>query len=528
MADLQTTGFSQINIDERILRAIREMGFEEPSPIQTQAIPPMLDGLDLIGQAQTGTGKTAAFCIPILQRLSGQAGSPRALVLTPTRELAIQVAEELSRIGRYTPVRVLPVYGGQHMGRQIKAIMNGVDVVIGTPGRLLDHIRRGTLRFNDLRVVVLDEADEMLNMGFIEDIESILQVTPTNRQTLLFSATMPEAIVRLAKRYMRNPVRIAVQPEQVTAPDIEQVYYEVRSHERFEVLCRILDSEDIARAIVFCRTKRGVDELTEQLRARGFLAEALHGDLDQRQRMRVMQAFKQGDLDLMIATDVAARGVDIENVTHVINYDIPTDPESYVHRIGRTGRAGKSGTAMTLVHPKETRALKAMERVINTHIKRRPVPTVADVAGRQREIWREKLEKALQEANLAPYRGVIEELVEEYDSVDVGAAALKLLMDLPETDTAPQADFGETGAEAGMVRFFINIGRKQGIKPADIVRSIAGGADIPGGVIGKIDIYENFTFVEVPKDDANIVANVMGKLHIRGLSANIEPARPMS
>ncbi len=528
MTEMKRKNFLDLNIDERLLRAIDEMGFEEPSPIQEKAIPPMLEGRDVIGQAQTGTGKTAAFCIPILQRLTGQAGVPRALVLTPTRELAIQVAEEISHVGRYTSVRVLPVYGGQHIDRQIKAIRQGVDVVIGTPGRLLDHIRRGTLRFGDLLVVVLDEADEMLNMGFIDDIEAILQVTPSNRQTLLFSATIPDPIVRLAGRYMRDPVKIAIQPEHVTAPDIEQVYYEARPHERFETLCRILDSEAIERAIVFRRTKRGVDELTDQLRARGFSAEAIHGDLDQRQRNRVMQAFRQGDIDLLIATDVAARGIDVENVTHVINYDIPADPESYVHRIGRTGRAGRSGTAMTLVHPKENQIVRFIERAIKVRIKRRPVPTVADVAERQRGIWREKLEKTLREANLTPFRGLIEELVEDYDSIDVGAAALKLLMDEPmeQVSPAPRVDFGDTGAEAGMVRFFTNIGRRQGIGPADIVRSIAENAGIPGGVIGRIDIYDDFTFVEVPVDTATTVVNAMRKSQIRGRQVSLEPARP--
>ncbi len=531
MLETKTISFAELNIDQRLLRAIDEMGFEEPSPIQAKAIPPMLEGRDVIGQAQTGTGKTAAFGIPILQRLlDGSNGSPQALVLTPTRELAIQIAEEISHIGRFARVHVLPVYGGQNISRQIKAIRKGVDVIIGTPGRLLDHIRRQTLKFDSLKIVVLDEADEMLNMGFIEDIEAILRVTPASRQTLLFSATMPAPIARLADRYMRNSVRITIRPEQVAAPDIEQVYYEARPHERFESLCRILDSEDVERAIVFCRTKKGVDELTDQLRARGFLAEAIHGDLDQRRRNRVMQTFKEGDVDLLVATDVAARGVDVENVTHVINYDIPSDPESYVHRIGRTGRAGKSGTAMTLVHPKEIRVLRNIERVIRTRIKRRPVPTLADVAEKRREIWRDKLERTINEAKLAPYRGLIEELVEEYDSIDVGAAALKLLMDDAQDNAAQntQPDFGDTGAEAGMVRFFINIGRRQGIGPADIVRSIAENSGIPGSVIGRIDIYDRFAFVEVSEDIAATVAGAMRQGTIRGQSVNLEPARPQS
>jgi ATP-dependent RNA helicase DeaD len=425
-------------------------------------------------------------------------------------------------------VRVLPVYGGQPIQRQIYALRKGIDVAVGTPGRLLDHLRRGTLRLDELRFVVLDEADEMLNMGFIEDIEAILQLTPADRQTLLFSATIPGPIARLAGRYMQNPVRISIQPDHVTAPDIAQVYYEARPHERFEVLCRILDSESVERAIVFCRTKRGVDELTDHLKARGYLAEALHGDLDQRQRNRVMMAFRQGSTDLLIATDVAARGLDVENVTHVINYDLPPDAESYVHRIGRTGRAGRSGTAMTLIHPRENRLLRSIERTLGVRVTRRPVPTVADVAERQRETWREKLEATLKEANLTPLRCIIEELVEEYDSIDVGAAALKLLMDQTAERPSPAADvgFGDTGAEAGMVRFFTNIGRRQGIGPADIVRTVAESAGIPGGVIGRIDIYDDFTFVEVPEDTAAAVAEAMRRSRIRGRTVNLEPARP--
>lgn len=523
---INQTTFADLGIDERILRAIDELGFEEPSAIQAEAIPPGLAGHDILGQAQTGTGKTAAFCIPLLQGMTERRETPQALVVTPTRELAVQVSEEVSRLGRHLAVHVLPIYGGQPITRQIQAIRKGVDVVVGTPGRLLDHIHRGTLQLHNVRAVVLDEADEMLDMGFIDDIEAILQVTPATRQTLLFSATMPDPIARLAVKHMKSPVRISAQPEHVTAPDIEQIYYEVRPHERFDALCRILDSEAVERGIIFCRTKRGVDELTDQLKGRGFLAEAIHGDLDQRQRTRVMQSFKQGGIDLLIATDVAARGLDVENVTHVINYDLPTDAQSYVHRIGRTGRAGRSGTAMTMVHPKEVRLLRFIERALDVRIKRRWVPTEADVAERQREVWREKLERTIKEANLSPYRGIIEALAEEYDSLDVGAAALKLLIDAPTPAAAPAQQFGDTGAEAGMVRFFTNIGRRQGVGPADIVRSIAENAGIPGAVIGRIDIYDDFAFVEVPLDTATAVMAAMRKGQIRGRSVNLEPARP--
>lgn len=523
--------FARLGIEERLLRAIDDLGFEEPSPIQEKAIPPALQGRDLIGQAQTGTGKTAAFGIPILQKLLFGARQPQALILTPTRELAIQVTEEIRRLGRHTPARALPVYGGQPIGRQIKAIKQGTDILIGTPGRILDHLSRRTLQLDQVHTFVLDEADEMLDMGFIDDIEEILRSTPTDRQTLLFSATMPSDIVRLADRYMRNPFHITIQPEQVAAPDIEQVYYEVRAHERFESLCRIIDSEAIERAVIFCRTKRGVDELTDQLRDHGYLVDGLHGDMEQRQRDRVMGSFRKGDTDLLVATDVAARGLDVEHITHVINYDIPTDPESYVHRIGRTGRAGRSGTAMTLVHPKERRVLKAIERSVRVRLKRRTVPSLAAVAERQREVWRQRLVKTLQENNLSRFRSLVEELAEEYDSIDVAAAAFKLLTEGIGNEGRPRqeradGDLADTGAEDGMARFFINIGRRQGVGPADIVRSIAEHASIPGGVIGKIDIYDNFTFVEVPLDTARLVANAMRNGQILGRPINIEPARP--
>lgn len=527
------TLFTQLAINDQLLRAIDDLGFEEPSPIQTQAIPPALRGEDLIGQAQTGTGKTAAFAIPILQNLSPAMRNrrgPLALVVTPTRELAIQVTEEFRRLARHTSCQALPIYGGQPIGRQIKGLRQGVDVVIGTPGRLLDHLSRRTLTLHSVNTVVLDEADEMMAMGFIDDIESILKMTPPQRQTLLFSATMPPAIARLAVKYMRNPVRITIQPEHVVAPDIEQIYYEVPPHARFEALYRIIDSEAIQRAIIFCRTKRGADELADRLRDRGYLADALHGDLEQRQRDRVMYAFRNGDIDLLVATDVAARGLDVENVTHVINYDIPTDPESYVHRIGRTGRAGRSGIAMTLIHPKERRTLSLIERLTGVRIKRRIVPTPAIVAERQREIWRERLVKTLDRDNLATYRGIIEELLDEYDSVDVGAAAFKLLLDGANGQTrsdpmGPATEFGNTGSERGMTRFFINIGRKEGVTPASIVRGVSEQASISGAVIGKIDIHESFAFFEVPLNLASSVAGAMRQGEIKGRAINIEPAR---
>ncbi|MGZ4031081.1 MAG: DEAD/DEAH box helicase, partial [Tumebacillaceae bacterium] len=344
------TLFTELNLNKKILQAISEMGFEEPSPIQVQCIPRVLDGEDVIGQAQTGTGKTAAFGIPLIERVTS-VKNVQTLILTPTRELAIQVAGELRKIAKYKRVRTLPIYGGQPIGSQIRALQQGVPVIIGTPGRVLDHLRRGTLKLDKLQTIVLDEADEMLDMGFIEDIESILKETPGDRQTLLFSATMPPEVQRLAARYMKSPSIVKINHGDVTVPLIEQVYYKVLERTKQESLSRIVDSEEVELGIIFCRTKRGVDELTEALISRGYLADGLHGDLSQAQRDRVMRKFRTNDIELLVATDVAARGIDVENVTHVINYDIPQDPESYVHRIGRTGRAGKRGLAVTLVTP---------------------------------------------------------------------------------------------------------------------------------------------------------------------------------
>jgi ATP-dependent RNA helicase DeaD len=536
METKQPINFTDLGISEGILKAIDDMGFEEPSPIQKETIPVAMKGGDLIGQAQTGTGKTVAFAIPLLMALKPNQVLPQVLVMTPTRELAIQVAEEFTRVAKYTHSRVLPIYGGQNIGRQIKALQRGVDVVVGTPGRVLDHLGRKTLKLGQLQAVVLDEADEMLDMGFIEDIEAILATTPEDRQTMLFSATIPASIARLAAKYMEHPKHIEINPEYIAAPDIKQVYYELRSHDRFDVLCRIIDAEAVERAIIFCRTKRGVDELAEALQTRGYQAEAIHGDMEQNQRQRVMKNFKDGDIDLLVATDVAARGIDVQNVSHVINYDCPQDPESYVHRIGRTGRAGHTGTAITLVHPKELSLLKTIQRTVKVRIERRQVPSQEDVAERQREIFKGRLTDAIDTGNLGSYRAMVEELADEFDTLEIAAAAIKLLagntlsvdMSAPRGDKPDQEEevFHDTGAEEGMVRFFMNAGRKNGISPADVVRNIAEQADIPGRVIGVIDIYEDFTFVEVPEEVAKQVSRAMRKTIIKGSPVNLEPARP--
>ncbi|HEY3366230.1 MAG TPA: DEAD/DEAH box helicase [Symbiobacteriaceae bacterium] len=517
--------FRDLGISDKVLKALDDMGFEEPSPIQEQVIPLLLAGKDSIGQAQTGTGKTAAFGVPIVERIDPKIRQVQALVLTPTRELAIQVAEEISKIGKYARLKTIAIYGGQSIERQIRSLKFGVDVVIGTPGRLMDHMRRGTLSIGSVRIVVLDEADEMLDMGFIEDIEFILKETPSERQTMLFSATMPDEIKRLALRYMHTPEHIAVSPQQLTVPLTEQCFYEVRPAFKLEALCRVLDMEDVERGICFCRTKKGVDELVEGIQARGYLAEGIHGDMNQAQRSRVMSRFKEGGVELLVATDVAARGLDISDVTHVFNYDIPQDPESYVHRIGRTGRAGRTGTAITFISAREFAQLRLIERAIKVRIVRRPLPSLLDVAEKQREQLKDKLLKVMDDGQLAFYKELANELLDEYDPEMLLAAALKMVSGEDKAPNAPEQDFGDTGAEPGMVRLFLNIGRQQLVQPADIVRSIASQAGIPGSAIGLINIYDRFTFVEVPKELAGQVITAMQESTIKGRAVNIEPAK---
>jgi len=530
------SSFEDLHLSPTTLQAVSALGFEEPTPIQEKAIPHALAGRDIIGQAQTGTGKTAAFAIPIVERLVDVKIQPAALIVTPTRELCLQVTGDVAKIGQSRNITTLPVYGGQSLDRQVRALRRGVDVVIGTPGRLLDHLRRGTLKLTGIQVVVLDEADEMLDMGFAEDIDAILAKCPANRQTMLFSATMPEAIIRLARRHLTDPEQITVAPEQVTVPLITQVYYEIKMRDRVEALARILDVQDVDKAIIFCRTKRTVDEVAESLKVRGYLAEPIHGDLSQRERERVMGQFRRGDTELLVATDVAARGLDISDISHVINYEIPQDAESYVHRIGRTGRAGKAGEAITLIVPREFRQLREIERAVKTRIQRRDVPSVHEMVEKKRDILKERLVQAIERGRLQDYRTIVEEVLEEgdWDSVDVAAAALQMWAgdDVREEkpDAGPRlvidaARPADSGAEPGMTRLFINVGREQGVSPADIVRTVASLGGTPGNLIGLIKIFDRFTFVEVPEENAKAVIEGVSQATIRGRTVNVEPAR---
>ncbi|WP_075580354.1 MULTISPECIES: DEAD/DEAH box helicase [Acidaminococcus] len=526
----EITSFEDLHLDRKILAALKDMGFEEPSPIQKGAIPLALEGEDLIGQAQTGTGKTAAFGIPIIQKINEKDRHIQALVMSPTRELCIQVADEISKIGRTKRVRVLPVYGGQPIERQIRSLKRGIQVVIGTPGRLLDHIRRGTIDLEYVNFLVLDEADEMLDMGFVDDMENIIKNVPPERQTMLFSATMPRPILSISKKYMRAPKMVAIHKEVVTAPTIDQYYYETR--DKVDGLCRILDTTDDCKMIIFCRTKKGVDELVIALATRGYEAEGLHGDLSQNQRDRVMKKFRSGQVDILVATDVAARGLDIDNITHVVNFDVPSDSESYVHRIGRTGRAGNSGVALTFITPREFRQLKLIERSIKTKILRGTLPTDASVLERQREQIVSKMQTILEQDRYQDYLPIVETLEKDYDIQDIAAAALKFMqegakaLEEPEEEGESLPDsLANTGAKPGMVRLFINIGRSSRVTVRDIVQSIAIEAEIPARSIGRISIYDKFSFVEVPMEYAEKVLGVMHRNTIRGCRVNMEPAK---
>jgi ATP-dependent RNA helicase DeaD len=424
--------FQDLGLQPLVLQAISNMGFEETTPIQELTIPSAMQGKDLIGQAQTGTGKTAAYGIPMIERMEPTQHQIQALVLTPTRELAVQVAEELNKIGQYKRVRSLPIYGGQDINRQIKALKLRPQIIVATPGRLMDHMRRKTIRTNTINVVVLDEADEMLNMGFIEDIEQILQEVPAERQTMLFSATMPKPIQALAGRFMTNPKLFSVKAKEVTVPNIEQEYIELPEKQKFDVLCRLLDIQSPDLAIIFGRTKRRVDELSEALSKRGYGVEGIHGDLNQGRRNSVLNKFKEGLIEVLVATDVAARGLDISGVTHVYNFDIPQDPESYVHRIGRTGRAGKKGLAVTFVTPREMSHLRTIESLTRRKMKRKPIPSLTEAVEGLQKMTVDKLLSVLEEGNYKAYKTLAEELLEEHDSIALISAALKMLTKEPD------------------------------------------------------------------------------------------------
>ena len=542
-------GFADLALAPELRHALSGLGYEEPTPIQQAAIPPLLAGRDLVGQAATGTGKTAAFALPVLQRVlrEGERAEPLALVLVPTRELAVQVSEAMHRYGHDIGARVLPIYGGQPIGRQLRALDRGADVVVATPGRALDHIARGTLDLSGLGIVVLDEADEMLDMGFAEDIEAILGSTPENRQTALFSATMPPRINGMVRRHLRDPVRVEL-GRQAPADGllVQQSAYIVPRGHKPAALGRVLDLEAPAAAVVFCRTRDEVDRLTETLNGRGYRAEALHGGMDQQQRDRVMSRLRGGSIDLLVATDVAARGLDIEQLTHVVNYDVPSAPELYVHRIGRVGRAGREGAAITLVEPREHRMLKAIERATGQRIAAEKLPTVADLRARRLELTRAALRESLLGDDLETFRAVVEPLADEFDLFDVALAAVKLAHEtngtideeeFPEVELRPADDRPgrrkATGrdqrrgrpATAGTTRLFVGIGRASGVRPQDLVGAITGESYLSGKDIGAIEIADRFSLVEVPESAADDVVAALRQTSIKGRKATVRRER---
>jgi ATP-dependent RNA helicase DeaD len=578
-------GFAAFELDDRLLATVVDLGYEEPTPIQREAIPLLLAGRDILAEAPTGTGKTAAFALPILQRITIGAAGPNttsALVVVPTRELAMQVAEAFHVYGKSLGARVVPVYGGQPIGQQLRGLRRGVDVVVATPGRAVDHLKRGSLTFEAARIVVLDEADEMLDMGFAEDLDTILSATPADRQTALFSATISPTITRIAKRHLRDPARITVHAEKATSDGVarvRQTAYVVRRVDKLPALCRILDVEDPTSTLVFARTRGEVDDLAEALSSRGHDAGALHGGLAQEARDRIMGRFRDGTLDVLVATDVAARGLDIEHVSHVVNFDVPSDSDAYVHRIGRTGRAGREGVAITLVEPREHRLLRNIESATRSKLQIARLPTVADLRERRLELLRANLRDALETGGHDRFRGVIEPLTEEFDLVDIALAAVSLIegaetRDEDEVELAqaslqqpgpgpnrgpgsgprsPGRSFGGPGSAQGgppprvlggpggprggpralggpgpgartprgpeadgWEQLWIGGGRRAGLRPGDLVGAIANEAGVPGSVVGAIQLFDDFALVDVQGQVADAVEHALRNATIRG------------
>ena len=528
---MKTLKFEEMNLSPQTVKAITDLGYEEATPIQAESIEEILSGKDVIGQAQTGTGKTAAFGIPCIESIDPDDRKLQALILCPTRELAIQVSEEIKKLLKYKDsIRALPVYGGQPIDRQIMALKKGAQIVIGTPGRVMDHMERRTLKLETVNMVILDEADEMLDMGFREDIETILLKTKTERQTVLFSATMSTDILQLTKKFQNNPQHIKIARKELTVPNIEQVYFEVKEKTKLEALCRIVDLYNPDLSIIFCNTKRKVDELVEQLQGRGYFAEGLHGDMKQTQRDIVMKKFRNRTIEILVATDVAARGIDVDNIDIVFNYDMPQDEEYYVHRIGRTGRAGKSGKAYTFVVGKEIYKLREIMNFTKAKVIPQKLPTLDDIEEVKTKVFVEKIKVTIEEGRLTKYVNIVESMIaEELSALDIAAALAKLHL---YDENADEADFDintndshRYNAQDEMVRMFVNIGRTHKVKVKDIVGAIAGESGIPGKVLGAIDIFEEFTFVDVPSEYVKDVVKGMKNKKIKGVKINIERAK---
>ena len=557
---MDTVKFEELQIDDRILRAVTDMGFEEASPIQAKAIPVQMEGLDIIGQAQTGTGKTAAFGIPLLQKIDPKNKKLQAIALCPTRELAIQVADEIRNLAKYMHgIKVLPIYGGQDIVRQIRGLKDGTQIIVGTPGRVMDHMRRKTIKFDQVHTVIMDEADEMLNMGFLEDMETILSQLPEERQTIMFSATMPDAIQKIAKTFQKDPQIVRVVKKELTVPKVTQYYYEVKPKTKVEVMCRLLDMYAPKLSVAFCNTKRQVDELVQELQGRGYFAEGLHGDLKQIQRDRVMNSFRNGRTEILVATDVAARGIDVDDVEAVFNYDIPQDEEYYVHRIGRTGRAGREGIAFSFVVGRDVYKLRDIQRYCKTKIVPQAIPSLDDITEIKAEKILDQAKQVMADMDLSRVLHIVEKklLEEDYTSLDLASALLRMSMGEENQDIAIDSQpahslddldsWGRGGRGRGrdngrgrsgrdnrggrgrksdgdMARLFVNLGKNQGVRPGDILGAIAGESGISARMIGSIDMYDKYTFVEVPSDCAGEVVECMKNAKIRGKNVHVELA----
>lgn len=558
---METVKFEELQLDDRIMRAIADMGFEETTPIQAKAIPVQMEGSDIIGQAQTGTGKTAAFGIPLLQKIDPKNKKLQAIALCPTRELAIQVAEEIRNLAKYMHgIKVLPIYGGQDIVRQIKGLKDGTQIVIGTPGRVMDHMRRKTIKVDQVHTVIMDEADEMLNMGFLEDMETILSQLPEERQTIMFSATMPEEIQKIAITFQKDPQVVRVVKKELTVPKVTQYYYEAKPKTKVEVMCRLLDLYAPKLSIAFCNTKKQVDELVDELQGRGYFAEGLHGDLKQIQRDRVMNSFRNGRTEILVATDVAARGIDVDEVEAVFNYDIPQDDEYYVHRIGRTGRAGREGIAFSFAVGREVYKLRDIQRYCKTKIIPQAIPSLDDITEIKAEKVLDQAAEIMQDVDLSRILHIVEKklLHEDYTSLELAAALLRMNMGEANQDIVEDGhlarsldDLGSYGRDGrggrgsrnyrggkeygrgsrdrgSMERLFLNIGREHNVKPGDILGAIAGESGVSGRMIGSIEMYDNYTFVEVPADCTDEILEAMRNVRIRGKNIRMEKANRKS
>lgn len=553
---MQTTLFTQMNLSDEMKRAVEEIGFEEATGIQALSIPLILEGRDVIGHSQTGTGKTAAFSIPAIEKIDYNSGrSVQVLILCPTRELAIQACDEIRKFAKYKHnIKTVPIYGGQHIDRQFAALRQGAQIVVGTPGRIMDHMRRRTLKLDELSMVILDEADEMLSMGFREDIETILKDAPENRQTILFSATMSKEIIAITKQYQNNPEMIKITHDQITVPSIEQFYYEIPSDKKIEVLSRLLDTYNPKRSMVFCNTKSMVDELVNALQLRGYSCGGLHGDIKQITRTQIMNSFKNGGIDILVATDVAARGIDVNNIEAVFNYDIPQDVEYYVHRIGRTGRAGKQGQSFTFVSGRrQMQELFDIQRYTKSTITLKPVPSYNEVMETRQQQFIDQTRKTINGGDLEQYNIIVDALLDEFSSVDIMAALIKmnLLKDgyenLPnkkddlifaaekpkfnndrgrtrgkERKSARVRPTGKVFSDENMTNLSINIGRKRQVSANHILGAVAGESGLPGKTFGRIEIFDDFTLVAVPNEHVDTLLETMKNCKIKGYKTSIK------